>query len=141
VAFDPEDFHKLAVLLAQNQPSEAAIRTAISRAYYACHLLGRQRLMRLGWEPKGKGDDHGGVIRELKSRRTRPLGDQLDLLREHREHADYHMDASSSVLNPHCTFCQKIRESPPKSGPMINSSHWAEVEEVSGNLISLLKKL
>jgi len=56
------------------------------------------------WQPKGTGDDHRGVIRELRNRRTRNLADKLGLLLEFREHADYHLEASDTILDQYCKF-------------------------------------
>jgi len=99
VPFAATDFHTLALWLIQNRTDEASLRTAISRVYYAGHLLAVQRLMTRGWEPKGTGEDHRGVIRELRRGRTRHLADKLTLLLELREHADYHLEAADMDRN------------------------------------------
>ena len=139
--FDAKDFYDLAAWLVQSRTNEASLRTAISRVYYANHLLAVRKLMEKSWEPTGKGDDHGRVIHELRSRRYRNLAERLQRLRALREHADYHMEASDSVLNKDCEFCKKIRESPSPSEPVVNQSHWEEAKEVSDHLSPLLEKL
>jgi hypothetical protein len=102
VAFDPAEFNTLATWLVENATNEVHLRTAICRVYYAGHLLAVHRLRKKGWEPNGSGDNHTGVIRRVRDGNTRLLGDELSRLRELREHADYHLEASASVLNEHC---------------------------------------
>lgn len=139
--FAPKDFHTLALWLSQQRTDETSLRTAISRVYYAAHLLAVERLVQRGWEPTGTGADHGGVIRELRSRRTRNLGDRLEQLLELREHADYHLEATDTVRNQYCKYCKQIRESSSPTQPVVNSKHWAEVQEISQNLLPLLERL
>lgn len=139
--FDAKDFYALAVWLVQNRTSEASLRTAISRAYYTGHLLAVQKLKEKGWEPTGKGDDHGRVIHELGSRRFRNLAEELRRLRALREHADYHLEASDSVFSKDCEFCKKIREAVSPSDPVVNQRHWKEAKEVGEHLFPLLEKL
>lgn len=59
--FDAKGFYDLALWLVQQRTDEASLRTAISRVYYAAHLLAVQRLIQKGWEAKGTGDDYGRV--------------------------------------------------------------------------------
>lgn len=142
MSFAPRDFYTLALWLSQNRTDEASLRTAISRAYYAGHLLAVQKLMeRRGWQPSGTGDDHRGVIRELRRGRTRHLADRLTLLLEFREHADYHLDATDTIRNQDCPLCKKVRESSPPVAFVVNRTHWTEVQEVSHNLLSYLERL
>lgn len=141
MSFAATDFHTLALWLIQNRTDEASLRTAISRVYYAGHLLAVQRLMTRGWEPKGTGEDHRGVIRELRRGRTRHLADKLTLLLEFREHADYHLEAADTVRSPHCQFCKQVRDSSSPAEPVVTWHHWEEVQEVSQNLLSLLERL
>jgi uncharacterized protein (UPF0332 family) len=109
VPFAPNDFHTLAIWLSQQRPNdEASLRTAVSRVYYAGHLLAVQRLMQKGWKPKGTGADHRGVIRELRARRTRNLGDRLEQLLILREHADYHLEVTDTVRNRDCKYCKQF---------------------------------
>lgn len=138
--FTARDFYDLALWLVQQRVDEVSLRTAISRVYYAGHLLAVQRLMQKGWEPRGGGEDHGRVLQELRSRRTRNLAGMLDQLRELREHADYHLDASDTVLNQRCKLCRQLRELLATSEPVVNRNHWEEAKEVSERLIPLLEK-
>ena len=96
--FDAAEFNSLALWLIDQRTDESSLRTAISRVYYAGHLLAVQGLKRKkGWEPKGTGENHRGVILELRAGTTRGLSDRLNQLRMLREHADYHLDASEST--------------------------------------------
>lgn len=92
-AFDPADFLALARALAgTTDPSEAELRTAISRAYYAVFLKARENLVRLGRiTPTQSGEDHGLVIATLRGHGG-PHGDQLDKLRRNRGQADYQLE-------------------------------------------------
>lgn len=138
--FTARDFYDLALWLVQQRTDEVSLRTAISRVYYAGHLLAVQRLMRKGWEPRGAGEDHGRVLQELRSRRTRNLAGMLDQLREFRDHADYHLDTSDTVRNQRCKLCKQLRELLTTSEPVVNRNHWEEAKEVSERLFPLLEK-
>ena len=141
--FDAAEFNSVAVWLIDQRTDESSLRTAISRVYYAGHLLAVQGLKRKkGWQPKGTGDDHRGVILELRAATTRGRSDRLNQLRMLREHADYHLDASESASNRGCSFCKKIRESSRSAGdPNVTLDHWQNAKEVSGTCFSLLTKL
>ena len=139
--FAAKDFYTLAIWLTQQRVDEASLHTAISRVYYAGHLLGVQRLRQKGWEPKGSGDDHSGVIRELNRGRTRRLAIDLRELLELREHADYHVEAADTVHNQDCKFCKQIRELFSSAEPVVNSKHWEKVQEISQGLWPLLERL
>jgi hypothetical protein len=143
VPFDAAEFNNLALWLVEQRTDESSLRTAISRVYYAGHLLAVQALKRKrGWEPKGTGDDHGRVIRELRAGTTRGLSDRLDQLRMLREHADYHLEASESVSNRGCSFCKRIRESSKSAGDQnVTLDHWQNAKEVGNTCFSLLGKL
>jgi hypothetical protein len=141
VSFDAKGFYDLALWLVQQRNDEASLRTAISRTYYAAHLLAVQRLIQKGWEAKGTGDDHGRVLHELRRGRTRNLAGMLDRLREFREHADYHRQPSDSILGQQCKLCEQTRESPTTSEPVVKQSHWEEAKEVAERLFPLLDKL
>jgi hypothetical protein len=138
---DAKDLSHLASWLVEKRNDEASLRTAISRIYYAAHLVAVRKLREKGWEPTGKGDDHGRVIHELRGRRYRNLADKLQRLRAFREHADYHLEAADSVLNTGCEFCKKLRQSPVTSGMVTTLSHWQEAKEISERLFPLLEKL
>jgi len=141
VPFAPKDFHTLALWLSQQRTDEASLRTAISRVYYAAHLLAVERLVQRGWEPKGTGDDHMGVFRRLDRGATRHLAVKLRTLLELREHADYHLEATDTVRNRDCKYCKQVRDSSPPTALVVNWQHWEEGQEVSQNLLPYLERL
>ena len=135
------EFYTLADWLATTQANEVGFRTAINRVYYAAHLMAREWLRKGNWEPRGRGDDHSGVIRELKSRgRLRQLGWMLDELRELREHVDYHLESTESSLNRVCSHCTNARRSA-SDEPLVNEHHWNNVQEISRQLLPRLESL
>lgn len=80
--FLAKDFYDLALWLVQQRTDEVSLRTAISRVYYAGHLLAVQRLMQKGWEPRGGGEDQGSTVSGQFSRtvalvRTDCLGQRV----------------------------------------------------------------
>jgi hypothetical protein len=91
--FDPGDFLELAKrLVAGNSPTQAELRTAVSRAYYAAHLTVREKLTSDGtFQTTGTGDDHEMVITYLRQKDD-VLGDHLDSLRRRRNQADYRLE-------------------------------------------------
>ena len=95
MALDPAEFLAHASLLV-DVGGEAGYRSAINRAYYACHLMARDRLFGLDaaqWEPPPRRPSHRAVVRALL--RSLPVGDaadQLERLRQAREIADYVRD-------------------------------------------------
>ena len=72
---------------------EEDYRTAVSRAYYACHLVARDRLFGIdavNWGTSGWRPSHGQVIAAV--RRAAPLDSasiKLEQLKAMREKADY----------------------------------------------------
>lgn len=121
---------------------EASLRTAISRAYYAGYLLAAQRMQTKGWQPKGKGDDHGSLIAAMKHRggRTRELGERLYTLLELRRHADYHLVSAATIGNDDCTYCKKVRESS-SAESVVTVDHWEEVKEICERFLPRLEQL
>ena len=95
MALDPADFLAQAPLLME-VGGEAGYRSAVNRAYYACHLMARDRLFGLDaaqWEDTGRRPSHRAIVRALL--RFPSMGDaaeQLDRLRQTREIADYVRD-------------------------------------------------
>ena len=96
--FDPGDFLTLAKsLVAGDSPTQAQLRTAVSRAYYATHLVTRERLAETAkLAASGTGEDHLNVIAVLKSMGG-GLGDQLDRLRILRNRADYNLNLELQI--------------------------------------------
>ena len=70
--------------------SEASMRTAVGRIYYAVFLTVRETL-----GVSGRSRIHGRVIGELR-RRDRYAGDQLQKLEGLRVVADYQLDVQSA---------------------------------------------
>ena len=95
MALDPADFLAHASLLME-VGEEAGYRSSINRAYYACHLMARDRLFGLDaarWEPPPRRPSHRAVIRFLRqSPSMRNAAHSLELLRRTREIADYVRD-------------------------------------------------
>ena len=89
--------------------------------------------------PSGKGDDHGLVIRELRTRRFRDRADELRYLKDLREHSDYHVNADRSVVNENCQLCERIRVS--SGSEVVSAEHLREALEVGRRLLPLLEKL
>ena len=94
MALDPAGFLAQAPLLME-AGGEAGYRSAINRAYYACHLAARDCLFEIDaaqWGGPGR-PSHRAVVRSL--RRLPSMGDaseQLERLRKAREIADYVRD-------------------------------------------------
>jgi len=133
VPFVPSDFYEFAAWLIETRQDEAALRTAISRIYYASHHLALQRLVAKGsFEPKGTGDDHQGVIRTLRKGKTTNLGNYLDSLRRLREHADYHVD---QTMGDFCSLCKG------KSPGLTEELHWTEAKTTGERFRSLAARL
>ena len=107
--FDPADFFTLAQALITDSSSEASVRSAIGRAYYACYLTARDELYgidatRLTNSEKKRlvpksPSVHGAVRvavatnRNLKPGKAKRLADQLSQLFELRKLADYERDS------------------------------------------------
>lgn len=75
-------------------PSEAALRSATSRAYYAAFHAAVELGQKWGFMPKGSGDDHKDIrIYFLKSapadEKKKTISNQLDRLYDLRRQADY----------------------------------------------------
>lgn len=105
MTFDASDFLDLAERIVLQETTEAAFRTAISRSYYACHLLGRESTRLKGWfAPRHSGEDHRALLRVLRAHVS--WSSQMDLLLKLREHADYHVDARPTTPgSPICQHC------------------------------------
>ena len=82
-SFDPLEYLDVAESLAAAGASEADLRTAVNRTYYAVFLTARDAL-----RVEGSSHIHGRVIGDLK-RRDRFASRQLDSLLDLRALADY----------------------------------------------------
>ena len=94
MAFDWKELLDLARFLQAQAGSqigkEAALRGAISRAYYGafCHVRNYAR-DRLGFRPRNGPEDHGRLRAHLRKGKTRVLAERLDDLRLWRNQCDY----------------------------------------------------
>jgi hypothetical protein len=97
-------FLETARALARPTADEAALRTAVNRAYYACFLVARRNAMgcpRRVLVMEGihgeRGVKHDFLVKALKNAPSdylRGLGEDLANLRGSREDADYDMQSS-----------------------------------------------
>ena len=89
---DPQEFLAQADLLLATG-GEAGYRSAINRAYYACHLLARDRLFGLDaarWEAGPRRPSHRAVIAAVRQHPSfRTIAHELEDLKTMREVADY----------------------------------------------------
>jgi hypothetical protein len=109
--FDPREFLLLSAQLCSGPSNEAASRTAVGRAYYACHLIARDQLYgpdgRLltnarrkrfenRWSVEGGSHEFivAGVAHSVPSSlgRAKRLSDRLAQLKDMRVQADYKCD-------------------------------------------------
>ena len=92
--FDWKEYLTLAHALQQQSASgstpEAALRSAVSRAYFAafCHARNYAR-DRHGLRLRYSGDDHYLVKQHFSNRRERGVAQKLNRLREWRNKCDY----------------------------------------------------
>lgn len=97
MTFDPQDFLIIARLLIDEEKyEEARYRTAISRAYYAAHLICKKRLEEIGIKFPVEKDTNRGIIHQRVidyfTERDNPIGGWLLNLRKNRNNADYVLD-------------------------------------------------
>ncbi len=93
MTFDPQHFLSLATNLIgdTNYNEEARYRTAISRAYYAAHLVSRKRLESKGYTFSISTKIHKNVIDSMKKENFH-IGDMLFQLHKKRKDADYELN-------------------------------------------------
>lgn len=140
MVFDPDEFQRLADWLVAQRTDEASIRTSISRLYYSAHLLATHRASAKGWfSPTGRGEDHGGIIRALRSKSGRIRADQLRRLLELREHADYHLDCTVGPFNAQCDIREELRRSP--GSDVVTLQQWQEASEIGARFLPPMRKL
>jgi len=97
MAFDWKEYLSLARLLKLPQrealPREAALRSAVSRAYYAAHCHTRNRAeAEHGFEPTRTAEDHRRVPEFLEEKGADVAGNKLRQLKHWRERCDYDND-------------------------------------------------
>ena len=89
-SFDPLRFLRVAESLAGNDATEADLRTAVSRTYYAIFLAAREK-----FQVEGKRNIHGRVVGVLRVY-NKDAGLQLKKLMDLRVLADYHLEIRNS---------------------------------------------
>lgn len=111
MSFDPLDFRQLAKGLASGTPSEAALRTAIGREYYALFLIARERT-----NVRGRRRVHKRVkkkVAKVDSGAAHQLGSLLEL----RCNADYDLS------------------------PPITLAHWQRAEWLASHILPRILKI
>lgn len=89
-SFDPVEFVLIAESLSGDDASEADLRTAVNRTYYAVFLAAREK-----FQVEGRRNIHGRVAGAL-SIYDKNAGNQLRKLRGLRTLADYQLDIQDS---------------------------------------------
>lgn len=134
MTFDAGEFFALAERIALQEISESAYRTAISRSYYACHLVGRESATLKGWlSPSYSGADHMGLVRVLQSHGV-PVSARLQALLRLREHADYHVEAARQ---PSCEHCRNW------SGSLllVDEHQWQQARDITIYILPRLRAI
>ena len=91
---DPELFYVQSERLVRDAENEADYRSAINRAYYACHLVARDALFGVD-AGGGRRPSHWAVIRSVaEDEGYEEDGGELRRLKRMREVADYVTDSS-----------------------------------------------
>jgi hypothetical protein len=141
VPFTAKDFYQLALWIVEQKADEASFRTAIGRAYYATHLLAVEKAQeKKGFQPKGTGDDHMGVIRALNLGTTNKIANRLRNLLELRQHADYHLKTSDDVLST-CPYCGKLRRPLSTSVVEVTQELWEAAKDDAEELLRRLQTM
>ena len=136
VRFNAQEFLQLGLRLVSCEPNEAGYRTAINRAYYACHLIGCESTARKGWfTPKYTGRDHIGLCQTLKEHT--PWGNKLLDLYELREHADYHIAPSQQPPNNSCSYC----DSKTDTEALVDEDTWVRARDIANDILPLLQSI
>ena len=89
---DPELFLGEARRQANDAENEASYRSAINRAYYACHLVARDALFGVD-AGGGRRPSHSAVIESVAGHHGGEDADELRKLKRMREIADYVTDS------------------------------------------------
>lgn len=101
----PRAFYELALATAECSKGEAYLRSAISRMYFANHVLAVIKAAQkfADFEARTTGEGHAHVIRAFRKGKTRNLSNLLESLRDRRNHADYHVE----LAQEDCKFCRR----------------------------------
>jgi hypothetical protein len=130
----PSEFLELAKKTAACAEAEAYLRSAISRAYFANHVLAVQKATKKfkDFAARGTGDDHERVIKKFATGPTTMIAHLLRSLRRRRNHADYHIDAEAR--DEECAFCRA-------GGVGVDANAWdeclAEADKCFAKLLSV----
>lgn len=135
VKFNAQEFLQLGLRLVSYEPNEAGYRTAINRAYYACHLIGRESTAKKGWFiPQYNYNDHSGLWRALKNT---PLRNKLRALYELRVHADYHIDPSQQPPNNVCSYC----DGKTNTTALVDENTWIIARDIANDILPRLQSI
>ena len=136
VKFNAQEFLQLGLRLVSYEPNEAGYRTAINRAYYACHLIGRESTARKGWfKPGYTGRDHYGLWEALKQHTL--WGNKLQVLYELREHADYHIDSKKQSPNNSCPYCNSKTD----TTALVDENTWVIARDIANDIFPRLQSI
>jgi hypothetical protein len=136
VRFNAQEFLQLGLRLVIYEPNEAGYRTAINRAYYTCHLIGRESTARKGWfTPKYAYHDHAGLCKILNQHT--PWGNKLRVLYELREHADYHIDPTQQPPNNGCPYCKNKTD----TTALVDEDTWIIARDIANDILPRLQSI
>ena len=136
VRFNAQEFFQLGLRLASCEPNEAGYRTAINRAYYACHLIGCESTARKGWfTPQYTFRDHRGLWQALKQHT--PWWNKLRVLYELREHADYHVDPTQQPPNNVCSYCDGKTD----TTALVDENTWIIARDIANDILPRLQSI
>ncbi len=133
--FDAKEFFELGRNIAKSYGNECGYRTAINRAYYACHLIGSDATEQKGWfEPRHIAADHSRLCGALGRLGPPGVGDKLRDLLELREHADYHI---KKWPTDGCRYCENT------AGGMslVDKRTWERAESIAANILPKLESV
>lgn len=98
MVFNWRDYYTLAQALAKYKSRESALRSAVSRAYYAAFCIARNKALSQGLEIERSENVHEKIIRYYRSNpATVWVGNQLDRLRNNRNRCDYDNEISQPI--------------------------------------------
>ena len=136
VRFNAQEFLQLGLRLVSYEPNEAGYRTAINRAYYACHLIGRESTARKGWfTPKYNVTDHSGLWRALKQHTS--WWNKLRTLSELRDHADYHIDPTQQPPDNSCSYCNSKTD----TTALVDENTWVIARDIANDIFPRLQSI
>jgi uncharacterized protein (UPF0332 family) len=91
----PKDFVSVANTLGNKSvPTEAELRTAVGRIYYALYHVTSRRLIEISELQRGNRQEVHSTVVELVKGISLNLGEKLDRLRMMRRNADYRLSVS-----------------------------------------------